>query len=89
MPYGFNGKLLRVNLTNRYLKVEEKSNSFYKRLLGRRNVAAYLMLQEISPEVKPLDPEVFRFYKIFLLYIQYTPLISKILLFQENNFTGF
>jgi aldehyde:ferredoxin oxidoreductase len=57
MPYGFNGKLLRVNLTNRYLKVEEKSDSFYRRLLGGRNVAAYLMLQEISPEVKPLDPE--------------------------------
>ena len=52
--YGANA---RINLTDRTVKIEKLNGNFYRKFLGGRNIAAYLMLQEISPEVKPLGPE--------------------------------
>jgi len=57
MAYGYMGQIVRINLTDRVVKIEKLNENFYRKFLGGRNIAAYLMLQEISPEVKPLDPE--------------------------------
>jgi aldehyde:ferredoxin oxidoreductase len=57
MPYGYNGKVLHVNLTNRDMRVEKPSMSWYRTYLGGRNIALYYALKEIPAGADPLGPE--------------------------------
>ncbi|MDK2878925.1 MAG: aldehyde:ferredoxin oxidoreductase [Thermoanaerobacteraceae bacterium] len=57
MAYGYNGKILRIDLSSGVITIEEKEESFYRNLLGGRNIAAYMMLKEIPKDANPLGPE--------------------------------
>jgi aldehyde:ferredoxin oxidoreductase len=57
MPNGYNGKILRINLTTREIKVEEPGRIFYRRYLGGRGFIAYYLLKEVSPDVDALSVE--------------------------------
>ncbi len=57
MPKGYNGKILRVNLTNKKWKVEEPDEVFYRTYLGGGGIASYYLLKELPPGVEPLSPE--------------------------------
>ena len=57
MPFGFNGKFLRVDLSNMKIEIEERDESFYRRYFGGRCVIAYYLLKELKPGVDPLSPE--------------------------------
>jgi aldehyde:ferredoxin oxidoreductase len=55
--YGFNNKVLRVNLTSNALKMEELNSKIYRKYLGGRNLALYFLLKELKPKINPLGPE--------------------------------
>jgi aldehyde:ferredoxin oxidoreductase len=55
--YGFNGKVLRVNLTNSCIDVEELGEDIYRRHLGGRSLALQFLLKELKPKTDPLAPE--------------------------------
>lgn len=57
MAYGYNSKILRVNLTRESTSVEELGEDFYRRYLGGTGLIAYYLLKEQGPGVAPLDPE--------------------------------
>jgi len=57
MPYGFNGKVLHVDLTNGETRIEEPSLSWYRTYMGGRNVALYYLLKEVPSEADPLGSE--------------------------------
>jgi len=57
MAYGYMGQIARINLTDGTVKIENMEESFYKKLLGGRNLAGYLMLKEIPADADPLGPE--------------------------------
>lgn len=58
MPtYGYNGKILRVNLSDRSIRIEEPPISFYRRYAGGRNFAAYYLLNELRTGIDPYGPE--------------------------------
>lgn len=57
MPYGFAGRILRVDLTNRRLTVEEKPEAFYRKYMGGSALNMYYMLREMRPGVDALSPE--------------------------------
>lgn len=57
MPYGFNGKILRVDLSSRAIEVEEPGDAFYRTYFGGTNVIAYYLLKETRPGIDPLGPE--------------------------------
>ena len=57
MNYGYTGKILRVNLTDSLITIDKQDESFYKKYLGGRNIAAYYMLKEIPVDADPLGPE--------------------------------
>lgn len=50
------GKLLRVDLTNHKVTIEDITE-IEEKYLGGRGVNSYLLLHELKPETKPLDPE--------------------------------
>ncbi|MCR4406475.1 MAG: aldehyde ferredoxin oxidoreductase family protein [Anaerolineae bacterium] len=57
MPYGYNGKILHVNLTAGTLTVEEPPESFYRKYLGGQGTGLYYILQGMPAGVDPLGPE--------------------------------
>ncbi len=57
MPYGYNGKILRVDLTNRKTTVDDPPESVYRRYMGGSALSLYFLLREQKPGVDPLGPE--------------------------------
>jgi len=57
MPNGYWGKILRVDLTERRIEVQEQTDSFYRRHFGGMGLVAHYLLSEMKPGVDPLGPE--------------------------------
>jgi len=57
MKQGYNGRILRVDLSSSTLTVEEPSEEFYRTYLGGSALNMYYILKELSAGVDPLDPE--------------------------------
>jgi len=56
MPYGYNGKTLRVNLTDETIRTEEPAENWYRTYLGGMGAIAYHLLKEVPQGVDPLSP---------------------------------
>lgn len=57
MPYGYNGNILRVDLTDGSWSVEHPDETFYRRYLGGGALATYYLLKEMPPKCDPLGPD--------------------------------
>jgi len=57
MPYGYNGRILRINLGNGSIGVEEPGEKFYRRYLGGRGFISYFLLKELPKNVEPLSED--------------------------------
>jgi aldehyde:ferredoxin oxidoreductase len=57
MPYGYNGRILHVDLTAGTLEVEEPGEVFYRRYLGGSALGMHYALKLIPPAADPLGPE--------------------------------
>ncbi len=57
MPYGYNGKILHVNLTTGELEVEEPLESFYRKYMGGSALNMHYMLTEMPANADPLGPD--------------------------------
>jgi aldehyde:ferredoxin oxidoreductase len=57
MMYGFNGNILRVNLTSSTLETEKVEDGFYRKYLGGRNFGLHYLMNESKPRVDPYLPE--------------------------------
>ncbi len=57
MPYGYTGKILRVDLSTGRIEVEEPSDLFYRTYVGGRNFIVYHLLRQVPPTADPLGPE--------------------------------
>ncbi|MCW3992773.1 MAG: aldehyde ferredoxin oxidoreductase family protein [Candidatus Bathyarchaeota archaeon] len=57
MPFGYNGKILRVDLTEEKITVEEPPETWYRTYLGGMGAIAYYLLREMEGGEDPLGPE--------------------------------
>lgn len=57
MPYGYNGTILRVNLTTGTITTEEPGEAIYRRYLGGGGLGAYYLLKEVPAGIDPFGPE--------------------------------
>jgi aldehyde:ferredoxin oxidoreductase len=57
MPYGYNGKILHVDLTTGRLEVEEPDEAFYRKYLGGSALGLVYALKLIPPGADPLGPD--------------------------------
>jgi aldehyde:ferredoxin oxidoreductase len=57
MPYGYNGKILHVDLTTGNLQVEEPGEAFFRRYLGGSALGTHYALKLIPTGADPLGPE--------------------------------
>jgi len=57
MAYGYNGKILRVDLSAEKISVDEPNEVCYRRYLGGKGAALYYLLKELRPGTGPLSPD--------------------------------
>ena len=57
MPYGYNGKILHVDLTTGELTVEEPTEAFYRKYLGGSAMGMHYILREMPKGADPQGPE--------------------------------
>jgi len=55
--FGYHKKLLRVDLTNRKIEVEELSEEVIRKYFGGVGIEAKILYEETGPETDPLSPE--------------------------------
>jgi len=54
---GFNGKIVRIDLTSKEITVERPTVVFYRQFLGGRGFIVNYLLRELAPGIDPLGPE--------------------------------
>jgi len=57
MPNGYNGKIVRVDLSSRVVKMEEPEEIVYRTYLGGGGLASYYLLRELKPGIDPLSAD--------------------------------
>ena len=57
MRFGYNGKILHVDLTNHRIDVEEQDESFFRGYLGGRGIGYHYMMKMVPPGIDPASPE--------------------------------
>jgi len=57
VPGGYNGKLLRVNLSVNSIKIEELDARFLRRYIGGAGFISYYLWKELKPKTDPLGPD--------------------------------
>lgn len=55
--FGYMGKLLRINLTDRTIKVEDLDLELAKKFVGGRGLGTKMLYDEIDPKIDALSPE--------------------------------
>ena len=57
IPGGYNGKILRVNLSNNSISTEEIREPFCRKYLGGEGFVAYYLLTELQAGIDPIGPD--------------------------------
>ena len=57
MTYGYNGKILRVDLSTGVIRIEEHDEYFYRTYMGGATLGAYYLLKEQKAGVDPFNLE--------------------------------
>ena len=57
MPFGYNGKILHVDLTQQKWHVEEPGEKWYRTYMGGSAFASYYLLKMLKTGIDPLSPE--------------------------------
>ncbi|HUW94891.1 MAG TPA: aldehyde ferredoxin oxidoreductase N-terminal domain-containing protein, partial [Anaerolineae bacterium] len=57
MAYGYNGRILHVDLTLGAVQVEEPPEQFYRRYFGGSALGLYYLLRNTPPQADPLGPD--------------------------------
>ena len=56
-PGGYNGKILRIDLTKEVTKIENISDSFCRKYIGGTGFIIYYLVNEVNPDIDPMGPE--------------------------------
>jgi aldehyde:ferredoxin oxidoreductase len=57
MPYGYNGKVLHVDLSSNAWNVETPSDQWYRTYMGGSAFASYFLLKMVKPGIDPLSAD--------------------------------
>jgi aldehyde:ferredoxin oxidoreductase len=57
MNYGYTGRILHVDLTNRKIDIEEQDEAFFRSYLGGRGIGYHYLMKMVPPRTDPLSPE--------------------------------
>lgn len=55
--FGYTGKILRIDLSNKNIKISELSEKLAEKYIGARGLGSKILYDEIDPKVEPLSKE--------------------------------
>ena len=88
MTYGFTGKVLRVNLTDGKIWIEEPEEKVYRSCLGGSALALHYLLRELKPGVDPLSPDNLLIFAPSILNGTPAPGCSRFTVAAKSPLTG-
>ncbi len=88
MPYGFNNRILHVDLTGKTISVEEPGENFYRTYGGGPGIALYYMLKDMPPGVDALGPENLLVFAPGLLTGTVAPCVPRYTVCARSPLTG-
>lgn len=88
MPYGYNGKILRVDLTNTIISTETPDELFYRRYMGGKGFALYYLLRETKSNIDPLSPESMLIFAPSIITGAPAPAIPRYTVAGKSPMTG-
>jgi len=90
MPfYGYGGKVLRVDLTERKFCIEELDRSWVKDVIGGRGANTRRLLEELDVDCDPLGPENLLIFGVGPLTGTLLPASAYYTVSAKSPFTGF
>ncbi|MHB1254097.1 MAG: aldehyde ferredoxin oxidoreductase family protein [Candidatus Humimicrobiaceae bacterium] len=57
MGYGYTGKILRIDLSTKEVKIDNLNDAFYRKYYGGACMGAYFLLKELKAGIDPFSPE--------------------------------
>ena len=57
MTFGYTGKILHVDLTDRKIEIEDRDEAFYRSYLGGRGIGYHFLMKMVPPGIDPLSPD--------------------------------
>ncbi len=57
MPEGYSGKIIRINLSDRSIKIEEPGMRFFRTYLGGRGIIVHYLLKEVPAGAEPFGEQ--------------------------------
>lgn len=85
---GWNGKILRVNLSTGKVRVQEYSSDFALKWIGGRGFAARILWEELKPGIDPLSPENKLVFAVGPLTGLLGPSTGKLVVASKSPLTG-
>jgi len=86
--YGYAGKILRVNLSNKMHSTEKLSDEDAKKFIGGKGTAVRILFNELRPKIDPLGPENKLVYAIGPFAATGIPLNSRWVVAGKSPETG-
>ncbi|MCL5070917.1 MAG: aldehyde ferredoxin oxidoreductase family protein [Actinobacteria bacterium] len=88
MLYGYNGRILKVDLTENKIDIDEMDDIFYRTYMGGRNIGAYYLLKETTPKIDAFDPDNIIIFAVSVITGFGIPAVPKFSVVTKSPLTG-
>jgi len=86
--YGWNGKILWVDLTKKTSKTEDIPSQVYENFIGGKGLGAYLLYRSLEPKTDPLGPDNILFFVTGPLQGLSAPSVGRWAIVTKSPLTG-
>ena len=88
MPFGYNGKILRVDLDKKSYYIEQPDEIFYRTYWGGRGFGLYYMLKEMKPGLDPLSRDNLLIFSASVIVGNSAPAMPRYTVCSKSPLTG-
>lgn len=88
MANGYTGKVLRIDLTSREIKIDQPNEAFYRTYLGGPGFGLYYLLTEMAPQADALGPDNIIVFAAGLLTGTAAPSVPRFTVCAKSPLTG-
>lgn len=88
MSYGYNKKILHIDLTDKSITVEQPDELFYRRYIGNGIMAAYYLMKKTKPGIDPLSPDNLLMFMSSVVAGHEAPGLARFVVAGKSPLTG-
>ncbi len=88
MPFGYNGKILRIDLNEQNVEIEKPDDVFYRTYWGGRGFGLYYMLKEMKPKTDPFAKENLLIFATSVITGNLAPAMPRYTICAKSPLTG-